>query len=327
VHGIECCELRKTYGDVRAVDGVSFAADAGSVLAMLGSNGSGKTTTVRLLTTLSAPDSGSARVAGKDVVRETTAVREAIGVTVQDTIIDRFLTGREHLRTVARLRHVPRRGRERDIEALLSEFDLSGVADARVGAYSGGMRRRLDIAASLLGRPAVLFLDEPSTGLDPRGRQRLWDAIRRRAGEGVCVLLTTQYMAEADALADSVVVLARGRVVATGTPSQLKDEVGGRVVELTLNDRRQVDRAASILTTAGVRLNLGENPEAFEFVLRHSSPSLLSILERLHAGGVDVEDAIVRRPTLDEAFLHLTDTTTGDPPDTTHDRELAQAAP
>ena len=181
--GIECQGLRKVYGAVQALDGVSFVVRPGRVLALLGSNGSGKTTTVRILTTLSAPDSGSARVAGKDVVREATGVREAIGLTAQETVIDRFLTGEEHLGLVARLRHIPRHCRGREIAALLAELDLDGVSQARVGGYSGGMRRRLDIAASFIGRPAALFLDEPSNGLDPHSRKRLWEVIRGRADE------------------------------------------------------------------------------------------------------------------------------------------------
>ena len=306
MEGIECHGLRKAYGDVQALDGVSFAVDVGKVLALLGSNGSGKTTTVRILTTLSAPDSGSARVAGKDVVREASGVREAIGLTAQETVIDRFLTGEEHLGLIAQLRHVPRRRRGQDIAALLAELELGEVSQARVGSYSGGMRRRLDIAASFIGRPAALFLDEPSNGLDPHSRQRLWDAIRDRADDGATVLLTTQYMEEADALADHVVVLAEGRVIATGTPSELKDDIGGRVVELTLADTGQVGKATVILRAAGIRPVRGEAAEALDFVLLRSGPPLLAVLQRLYAEGIEVNDVIVRRPTLDEAFLDLT---------------------
>lgn len=306
MQGIECHGLRKAYGDVQALEGVSFAVDTGKVLALLGSNGSGKTTTVRILTTLTAPNAGSARVAGKDVIRQASDVREAIGLTAQETVIDRFLTGEEHLSLVAQLRHVPRRHRGQEIAALLAELDLGEVSQARVGGYSGGMRRRLDIAASLIGRPAVLFLDEPSNGLDPHSRKRLWDAIRNRANDGATVLLTTQYMEEADALADHVVVLAGGRVIATGTPSELKDDMRGRVVTLTLADPGQVGKATMILQAADIRPARGETAEALDFVLLRSGPPLLAILQRLHTGGVELNDVIVRRPTLDEAFLDLT---------------------
>jgi ABC-2 type transport system ATP-binding protein len=316
---IACRDLRKTYGDVRALDGVSFATDTGRVLALLGSNGSGKTTTVRILTTLSAPDSGFASVAGKDVVAEAASVRETIGLTAQETIIDTYLTGQEHLSLIARLRHIPRQCRAQEVAALVSEFELEDVARARVSTYSGGTRRRLDIATSLIGNPAVLFLDEPSTGLDPHSRERMWDAIRRRAREGTTVLLTTQYMEEADALADHIVVLARGQVIATGTPSELKNDVGGRAVELTLANPEDARQAVAILATNDILTSAGETSETLDFVLPNAGPPVLAILQSLDAGGVAVTDVIVRRPTLDETFLRLTDTTEG-PPEKQHAR-------
>jgi ABC-2 type transport system ATP-binding protein len=306
MQGIECEELHKAYGETNALDGVSFVADPGEILALLGPNGSGKTTTVRILTTLSVPDSGSARVAGRDVVREARRVRRMIGLTAQETVLDSFLTGGEYLDIIARLRHMPRSRRRREIAALLSEFELNEVAQSPIGGYSGGMRRRLDVASSLIGRPIVLFLDEPSTGLDPHSRERLWDAIRRRAHEGATVLLTTQYMEEADALADSVIVLARGRVIERGTPDALKDTIGGRVVELTLADPAQRAEAVASLAELGDPSPRAERPQALSFVLLQSSPPLLAILQRLDADGIEVADVIVSRPTLDEAFLHLT---------------------
>jgi dimethylaniline monooxygenase (N-oxide forming) len=304
--GIECHELRKAYGEVQALDGVSFEVEAGEILALLGANGSGKTTTVRTLATLSTPDSGSARVAGRDVGREAQHVREAIGLTSQETVLDGFLTGRESLELVARMRHIPRSTRKQEAAALLKEFELQDRAGSRVGGYSGGMRRRLYIASSLVGGPAVLFLDEPSSGLDPQSRERMWEAIRRRAREGTTVLLTTQYMEEADALADSVVVLAQGRVIERGTPDALKDDIGGRVVELTLADPFQRDRAIVILAGSDAPSLPGGADEEIGFVLLKSSPPLLTILQRLDADGIEVSDVIVRRPTLDEAFLQLT---------------------
>jgi ABC-2 type transport system ATP-binding protein len=306
MQGIECEELRKAYGEVQALDGVSFVAEPGEILALLGPNGSGKTTTVRILTTLSTPDSGSALVAGRDVVREAPRVRRMIGLTAQETILDSFLTGREYLDIVGRLRHIPRPRRNREIAELLAEFELDEVAQSPIGGYSGGMRRRLDVATSLIGRPIVLFLDEPSTGLDPHSRERMWDAIRRRARQGVTVLLTTQYMEEADALAESVIVLARGQVIERGTPDTLKDRIGGSVVELTLADPSQRAAAMACLAGAGDPARPRERPEVLSFVLLPSSPPLLTILQRLDTDNIAVADVIVRRPTLDEAFLHLT---------------------
>jgi ABC-2 type transport system ATP-binding protein len=306
MRGIECEELRKAYGEVKALDGVSFVAEPGEILALLGPNGSGKTTTVRILTTLSAPDSGAARVAGRDVVREAPRVRRMIGLTAQETILDSFLTGGEYLDIVARLRHMPRSRREQEIAALLSEFELEEVARSPISGYSGGMRRRLDVATSLLGKPRVLFLDEPSTGLDPHSRERMWDAIRRRAREGAAVLLTTQYMEEADALAKSVIVLAHGRVIERGTPDALKDTIGSSVLELTLADPDQRNGAMAALAGLGDPSPPRERPDVLSFVLLKSSPPLLAILQRLEADGVEVADVIVSRPTLDEAFLHLT---------------------
>jgi ABC-type multidrug transport system ATPase subunit len=304
--GIECRDLRKVYGAIQALDGVSFHVEAGEVLALLGANGSGKTTTVRTLATLSTLDSGSARVAGRDVSREARRVREVIGLTSQETVLDGFLTGRETLELLARMRHIPRASRKREAAVLLTEFELQDRAGSRVSGYSGGMRRRLDIAGSLVGGPEVLFLDEPSNGLDPHSRGRMWDAIRRRAREGATVLLTTQYMEEADALADSIVVLAQGQVIERGTPDGLKDNIGGRAVELTLANSSQRDTAAAVLARSDVPPLPGGSDEVVGCVLLKSSPPLLAILQRLDTEGVEVSDVIVRRPTLDEAFLQLT---------------------
>jgi ABC-2 type transport system ATP-binding protein len=306
MQGIECEDLRKAYGEVHALDGVSFVAEPGEILALLGPNGSGKTTTVRILTTLTAPDSGSARVAGRDVVRQAARVRAAIGLTTQETVLDSFLTGKEYLEIVARLRHIPRLRQAQEVAALVSEFELDEVARSPIAGYSGGMRRRLDIASSFIGRPAVIFLDEPSTGLDPHSRERLWDAIRRRADAGVTVLLTTQYMEEADALARSVVVLARGQVIERGTPDTLKDTIGGRVVELTLADPARRDEAIAALVELGEPSPPTERPEVLSFILLKSSLPLLAILQRLDTDEIELADVIVSRPTLDEAFLHLT---------------------
>lgn len=304
--GVACEELRKQYGSVRALDGVSFTVAPGKVLALLGANGSGKTTTVRILTTLAAPDSGCARVDGMDVAREASRVRRAIGLTAQETIIDRFLTGAEYMHLVARLRQTPRSKRRSEVAALLAEFGLTEVAPSRVATYSGGMRRRLDLASSFIGQPSVLFLDEPSNGLDPRSRQNLWDAIRRRADDGATVVITTQYMEEADALADLVVVLDRGRVIATGAPSDLKDEMGGRMVELTLARPGDVALASTLLADAGIQSTTNERPGALHFVLPTVCPALLIALRSLDTERIHVSDVMVRQATLDEVFIRLT---------------------
>jgi ABC-2 type transport system ATP-binding protein len=303
--GIECEDLRKSYGIAQALSGVSFAGEAGKVLALLGPNGSGKTTTVRILTTLTTPDSGWARVAAKDVVREAPQVREAIGLTAQETVIDKFLTGKEYMSVIAQLRHVPRRDRASETARLLTEFALDEVSRARVSSLSGGTRRRLDLAASLLGQPSVLFLDEPSSGLDPQSRKRLWETIRRLADDGATVLLTTAHMEEADALADRVVILAQGQVLATGTPTELKDDIDRRVLALTLADPEQARKAAAIIAGLGLSSTAGETPEALDVQIITSGPPLLAILQLLETEAVRVSDVIVRRPTLDEAFLQL----------------------
>jgi ABC-2 type transport system ATP-binding protein len=305
---VDCEDLRKAYGDVEALRGVSLAVKPGEVLALLGSNGSGKTTTVRTLTTQISLDSGSAKIAGHDVSREGASARRAIGVTNQETRIDAFMTGTEHMSFTARLRHVPRSRRRTEIPALLEEFDLTEKAGQRTNTYSGGMRRRLDLASSLIGDPPVWFLDEPSNGLDPHNRQRLWEAIRRRARNGTAVLLTTQYMEEADALADEIVVLANGEVLATGSPNDLKDDIKGRTVELTFEEPQVVDLADHLLTRRGIRGNrLDDDPLTLRFVHLPTDGSLLDLLQHLKDQSATVQDLIIRRPTLDEAFLHLTE--------------------
>jgi ABC-2 type transport system ATP-binding protein len=309
---IECEGLTKSYGEVHALRGVSFGVEAGKVLALLGSNGSGKTTTIRAMTTQTNLDGGSARIAGHDVEREGKAARQKIGVTNQETRIDEFVTGTEHMRFIARLKHVPRDRRNGEIASLLAEFDLTEKAGHRALTYSGGTRRRLDLASSLLGDPPVWFLDEPSNGLDPHARLRLWEAIRKRAQSGTAVLLTTQYMEEADELADEIVVLADGVVLATGTPNDLKDDIKGRSVELTFGGPTIVALADDLLAGKGIRTTHGSEGEpTLNFVHLPTDGPLVDLLQHLNDSSAVVQDLIVRRPTLDEAFLHLTgDTTT-----------------
>jgi len=220
---IEAQGLRKAYGDTRVLDGLDLQVRRGEVFALLGPNGAGKTTTVRILSTLLAPDAGSALVAGHDVVREAKAVRSAISLTAQEAAVDGLLTGAENLRMMARLRRV---NDKRRVDALLEQFDLTDAANRRVETYSGGMRRRLDLAMSLIAHPQVIFLDEPTTGLDPRSRNAVWDAVKALADGGTTILLTTQYLEEADRLADRIAVLAQGQIAALGTADELKARVG-----------------------------------------------------------------------------------------------------
>ncbi|MBU5423885.1 ATP-binding cassette domain-containing protein [Cellulomonas hominis] len=275
--------LRKAFGETAVLTGVDLAVPRGEVLGLLGPNGAGKTTTVEILSTLLLPDEGTATVAGHDVVREPGRVREAISLTGQYAALDELLTGRENLRLMARLAHLPRAaGRERG-EELLELFDLADAADRLVRTYSGGMRRRLDLAVSLLTRPRVIFLDEPTTGLDPRSRADLWAVIRTVVAEGATVLLTTQYLDEADALADRVAVLDRGHVVAQGTAAELKRRVGAAHVELELAG----GRTERIPTDASV-------------------PDVRRILADVERRGLPVEGWRVAVPTLDDVFLTLT---------------------
>jgi daunorubicin resistance ABC transporter ATP-binding subunit len=267
-------ELRKSFGDVDALRDVDLAARAGSVLGLLGPNGAGKTTAVRILTTLLAPDAGHARVAGLDVARQPAAVRPVIGLAGQSAAVDEYLTGRENLLMAGRLHHLDRAEARRRAAELLQRFELAEAADRTVRTFSGGMRRRLDLAVSLVGRPRVLFLDEPSGGLDPRGRQQLWQAIRELVQDGTTVLLTTQYLEEADQLADHVVVIDHGRVIAHGTPEQLKRQVGGERLQLRLATAGAVGRVAELVPTwAAVPRGSTPRPVSSPFRSRTGSPA------------------------------------------------------
>jgi oleandomycin transport system ATP-binding protein len=301
--------LVKRFGDTQALEGVDLTAPAGTVLGLLGPNGSGKTTTVRILTTLLTPDAGRARVAGYDLARQPMAVRAAIGLTGQYAAVDENLTGRENLELIGNLLELPRPMRRGRAVALLDRVELADAADRVVKTYSGGMRRRLDLAASLVGDPRVLFLDEPTTGLDPSSRRSLWTTIRELVAEGATVLLTTQYLEEADQLADQIVVLDHGRVLADGTSDQLKARAGGQVLEVRPTDG-DLDRVAAVL--AGVA---GGSPavdaEVRLVTVPAADPGLLAeVVCRLDAAGVAVADLALRRPSLDDVFLRLTGHTT-----------------
>ncbi|MGS2615836.1 ATP-binding cassette domain-containing protein [Micromonospora sp. LZ34] len=300
--------LRKRYGDTDALAGLDLAVPAGQVCALLGPNGAGKTTAVRILTTLLRPDGGQARVAGHDVVRHPDRVRAAIGLVGQHAAVDEVLSGRQNLVLFGRLHHLPARAARARADELLDRFGLADTGTRPVSGYSGGMRRRLDLAASLILAPPVLFLDEPTTGLDPRGRSDVWDAVRTLVADGATVLLTTQYLEEADQLADTVRVIDAGRVVAAGTPDELKNDLGGDRLDVVLDRADDLDRA-----TAAIAAATAATPSVDAAALRISVPvtervtALAGVLRALDGAGVSVADVAVRRPTLDEVFLRLTD--------------------
>jgi oleandomycin transport system ATP-binding protein len=298
--------LGKTFGATRALDGVDLAVRRGTVLGLLGPNGSGKTTTVRVLATLLRPDSGRARVLGHDVVAEPEAVRSRIGLTGQYAAVDEALSGTDNLVLVARLLDLSRREAGRRAAELVERFGLADAAGRLVRTYSGGMRRRLDLAVSLVGRPDVLFLDEPTTGLDPRHRNEVWDEVRALAADGTTVLLTTQYLEEAEQLADDLVVLDHGRVIAAGTPAALKAEVGGQ--RLHVRPLRPADLPAVMASVADLVFPDAPAVDATgELTAAAPEPGvLLRVAERLEAAGLPVAELGLRLPSLDDVFLTLT---------------------
>ena len=305
--------LRKRFGGTVALDGVDLEVAEGSVLGLLGPNGAGKTTTVRILTTLLAPDEGEAGVAGHDVVAEPHAVRSAIGLTGQYAAVDENLTGAENLLLIGRLLNLPRADARRRGAELLERFDLTDAADRLLRTYSGGMRRRLDLAASLVGRPRVLFLDEPTTGLDPRSRLGLWEVIRELVADGTTLLLTTQYLEEADALADRIAVIDQGRVIARGTADELKRSTGGTVLRLEPEDAADLDRGAAALADLGVE----RDPDGRALVLPVGDDNgvLVAAVRRVDDAGIALADLGLRRPSLDDVFLTLTGRQPAEPAD------------
>jgi ABC-2 type transport system ATP-binding protein len=307
---IDARGLRRSYGDNVVLDGIDLRVAEGSVFALLGPNGAGKTTTVQILSTLIDADAGEVTVAGHDLVRERRAVRSAIGVTGQFSAVDSLLTGRENLRLMADLRHLPREERRRRPNELLAQFDLVDSADRPASTYSGGMRRRLDLAMCLIGRPRLIFLDEPTTGLDPRSRRVMWRIVQELVGDGVTIFLTTQYLEEADQLADQVAVLHGGRLVAQGAPDELKRLVPGGHLSVRCRFTEQVQFAVHQIDGARAEDDTLVVPVASDGGVRaHQVRAVLDVLDR---ACVEIDDLTIHTPDLDDVFLALTDRANGD---------------
>ncbi|MFI8963576.1 ATP-binding cassette domain-containing protein [Streptomyces sp. NPDC053493] len=303
---------RKRYGDKPALDGLDLAVRRGTVHGLLGPNGAGKTTSVRVLATLLRHDEGVVRVAGHDVRRQAAEVRRRIGLLGQHAALDEELSGRQNLEMFGRLHHLGARGAGRRADELLERFGLAGTGRTSVRHYSGGMRRRLDLAASLITDPEVLFLDEPTTGLDPRGRGEVWESVRSLVGGGTTVLLTTQYLEEADQLADRISVVDRGRVVADGTPDELKALAGRDRIDVVVRDGARLDEAVRLLPCEpqdGAEMDVDRDRRRISVPVRDRMASLAQTVRALEAAGIEAEDVALRRPTLDEVFLRLTNGT------------------
>jgi len=299
-------DLRKSFGDVHALNGINLTVQPGGVFGLLGPNGAGKTTLVRILTTLSKPDSGTAHVAGYHVTRDAGALRAAVGLAGQFAAVDDQLTGLENLEFVGRFYHLGGSAAKQRARALIEEFDLVDAANRRAGTYSGGMRRRLDLAASLVAEPEVLFLDEPTTGLDPRSRLDLWAAIERLARAGTTVLLTTQYLEEADRLADRIAVVDHGIVIAEGTATELKQRVGGRVLAIQIADPSQLQDASVILDRYGATPHIDPSAREVSVAVGQDASAIPEVLRALDEAGIAVSDLVFRQPSLDDVFLALT---------------------
>jgi ABC-2 type transport system ATP-binding protein len=304
---ITVTELVKTYGKVRALDGLDLDVGEGTVMSVLGPNGAGKTTLVRVLTTLIRPDSGSAHVAGIDVIRDPESVRSVVGLSGQYAAVDENLSGRENLVIFGQLYHLGGRRSKQRADELLARFDLSDAADRTVKTYSGGMRRRLDLAGSLVAEPRIMFLDEPTTGLDPRSRIEMWAIIEELVRRGTTLLLTTQYLEEADRLADEIAVVDHGRVIARGTSDDLKDQVGGERIEIVVHDPARVDQARDVLASVGdAPPTVDRHRRMVAVSARGGARLLVETVRQLDDLNIVVDDIGVHRPTLDDVFMSLT---------------------
>ncbi|MFF9328140.1 ATP-binding cassette domain-containing protein [Streptomyces sp. NPDC014776] len=299
--------LAKSFGDVKALDGVDLDVPEGTVLGLLGPNGAGKTTTVRCLTTLLRPDRGRAVVAGVDVLKHPNEVRRSIGLSGQFAAVDEYLTGRENLQMVGQLYQMKSRAAKARAGELLEQFDLAEAADRPTKTYSGGMRRRLDLAAALVVSPPVMFMDEPTTGLDPRNRQLLWEVIKELVAGGTTLLLTTQYLEEADHLAHDIAVVDHGRVIARGTSDQLKARTGGERVEVVVHEREHMATAAEVLHGFGKgETTIEEHTRKLTVPVVGGAKLLAEVIRELDTRGIEIDDIALRRPTLDDVFLSLT---------------------
>lgn len=303
---VQVAGVRKSFGAVEALRGIDLTVQKGTIVGILGPNGAGKTTLIRILTTLMQPDSGSLSVEGHDVVEESDAVRRIIGLAGQYAAVDENLTGRENLVMVGRLYHMSVALARARADELLAQFNLVDAADRTLKTYSGGMRRRVDLAASLVNRPPVLFLDEPTTGLDPASRLDLWEIIRALVRGGTTVVLTTQYMEEADYLAENIFVIDHGTVIAAGTPTELKSRVGGDVLELHISNAKKVPEARRALESLGYGLPTESAAGLLTLPVQEGSQALVRAIRALDDAGIEIEDLQLRRPSLDEAFLKLT---------------------
>jgi ABC-2 type transport system ATP-binding protein len=303
---VQTTDVVKTFGKVRALDGVSLEFEPGIIYGLLGPNGAGKTTLIRVLTTLLKPDSGVARVGGVDVVTDPRSARDMIGLAGQAAAVDEYLTGRENVEMIGRLYNLSARESKTRTDEILERIHLQDAADRPVRTYSGGMRRRLDVAASMVGRPRVLFLDEPTTGIDPRSRIDIWDLIHDLIDGGTTILLTTQYLDEADQLAARIGVIDQGRLITEGTADELKDKVGGSVVQLAIADDHRAAAAQVLHEVSGAEPSLDERTGRLSIPASSGASTMIAVARRLDAAGLVPDDFSLRKPTLDDVFLALT---------------------